>query len=582
MSLTQPPPLTTDAVRALVSDEGVWERAQRLWQQGLVEDTERRGRLLLGQVHGSEMLPYTTSAEPPAFRRRKWAWHCTCPYHEIYGGPCKHAIALLLEWAIRPERFAATASLDERLATERRAEWLALIRESLYDSPVLQRLLALEPETKRPLGRPLNLSPYDEQLRYAVRRYGDDTEKQQQLFGGILETAAGYLRVGDAANAARLTTLVAGRLLALDERPKPLTTLLLNALALLEAATLDATWDADEQATWLRTVMRWWEGADPETSDRLMDLILHGYRAGDQREVERWLRDLLRKPVHANQQSNALWRQRVLAFLLAFYDFAGRNDAFLDLCWEEGEDALAARKLVEVGQIGDALELARQGLRSTEAHLTVAEALLRADQPDAARAAAEWGLRYGDRGRGALLAWLAEQTLEAGNVPGALSLAQQAWEEGTTLARYRVLREAALRAEAWPDLRRELHAALEHRGEVPLLVEVFMDEDEWQSAAALLPVTGLRREELTAAVAEGMAAAQPDDAIHLLFDLADLRADEKSRPAYARAANALLAAQSLAEATHLEPVFAARLHDFLDNHSRQSALKEELARQEIV
>jgi hypothetical protein len=126
-----------------------------------------------------------------------------------------------------------------------------------------------------------------------------------------------------------------------------------------------------------------------------------------------------------------------------------------------------------------------------------------------------------------------------------------------------------------------LHAALEHRGEVALLVEVLMDEDEWQSAAALLPVTGARREELTAAVAEGMADAQPDDAIHLLFDLADLRADEKSRPAYARAANALLAAQSLAEATHLETVFAARLHDFLDSHSRQSALKEELAKQEI-
>ncbi len=581
MSQTQPPTLSPNDVRALVRDDALWERAGRTWKQGGVGNAARRGRLLMAQVQGTEPLPYNTSAEPPRFRKKKWSWHCTCAYHEIHGGPCKHAIALLLEWAARPENFAAEASLDEQLATERRAEWLALIRESLYDSPALQRLLALEPEPRRRLGRPLNLSPFDEQLRYALNRHAGDTDKQQQLFGGILETAAGYLRVGDAANAARLTTLLIDRLLAVQERPRPLTTLLMNALTLLEAAALDATWDADEQAAWLRKVMGWWEAAELETSDRLMDLILHCYRAADQHPLERWLRDLLRKPVHANQQSSALWRQRVLAFLLAFYDVGGRDDAFLDLCWEEGEDALAARKLVEMGEVAEALDLAQQGLRGCEAHLTVAEALLQRGNPDAARIVATAGLRYHDRGRGALLAWLGERALDTGDPATALSLAQQAWEQAATLDRYRLLREAALRSEAWPDLRRELHAALEHRGEVALLVEVLMDEEEWQSAAALLPLAGARREELTAAVAHGLAAGQPDDAIHLLFDLADLRADEKTRPAYARAAHALLAAQSLAGATNHETIFAARLHDFLQNHSRQSALKEELARQEI-
>ncbi|MDQ4076335.1 MAG: hypothetical protein M3220_08815, partial [Chloroflexota bacterium] len=123
--------------------------------------------------------------------------------------------------------------------------------------------------------------------------------------------------------------------------------------------------------------------------------------------------------------------------------------------------------------------------------------------------------------------------------------------------------------------------ALEHAGEYALLVEILMEEEAWQSATTFLPLTDARRDDLTEAIAFSIADDMPDEAIHLLFDLADLRADGKSRPAYARAAQALLASQSLAEATGNEALFRARLRAFLDANARRPALKDEVARQGI-
>ncbi|MDQ4078640.1 MAG: SWIM zinc finger domain-containing protein, partial [Chloroflexota bacterium] len=462
MSPTTPPSITSDNARDLVRDEALWERGERLFAQEAVGAPTRRGRLLLGTIEGSAPEPYAISIEPPLPGKQQWRWHCTCPYFEIYGGPCKHNAALLLQWSTRPESFEVEASLDEQLAGEGRTHQLALIRETLRNTTTLQRLLRIEPEPKKPLGRLLNLAPYEEQLRYALQRYTENEEKQEQLFVSILETAAGYLRVEDAANAARLATLLTDTLLSMPKRPRVLRRLLFETLDLLEASTLDADWGPDEQATWLQRVTHWWEEADVlEISDRLLDLVFHCYRPTDIALVERWLRSLLRKPVQGNRLSSGFWRQRVLDFLLAFYDAAGRIDAFLDLCWEEGEDALAAQKLVRSGNVKDALQLAQQGLRSSNAHREVAAALLESGERDAAWRVAEAGLRYEDRGRGALLAWLAARALEQGESERALSLAQRAWEEGATLERYELLRRAAERAELWPNMRRALHAALE-------------------------------------------------------------------------------------------------------------------------
>ncbi len=583
MTLTLPP-LTREQAHALVPDEGLLARGQRLVERGAVVHLLRRGRTLLGNVVGSEPVPYAVQVEAPPPGKRRWGWHCTCPFFQIYGGPCKHSVALLLQWVEAPERFTAEASLDEALAGPQRGPWLALLRDTLHADPALRRLLAIEPERKRPLGRPIALAPYEEQLRYALRRFPEGGDDQAQRFRGVLETAAGYLRIQDAANAARLATLLAAALLPAPEWQTPpratqSARLLPDTLTLLEAAALDADWPPAERAAWLGRVMGWWEiTTELHVADRLLDMVLHSYQREELPQVEGWLRGLLRRPVQANRLSSALWRQRVLSFLLALYESADRTDALLDLCWEEGADALAARTLVERGNALAARQLAEQGLGSSNAHREVAAALLEAQEAEQAQAVARAGLRYQDGGRGALLAWLAARALESHEDARALSLAQQAWEQGPTLERYLLLREAAQRAEAWPDLQRALHAALEHQGAHGLLVEVLCEEEAWRAAAALLPCTAPRREELTELVARGMAGPLPDEAIPLLFDLAEVHAEGKSRPAYARAAQALLGAQSLAEATGNEALFAALLQGFLAAQARRPALRDEVSK----
>lgn len=581
MTSTQLPPLTPADVRALARDEALFDRAERLYLKGAVGAPTRRGGLLLAEVQGSDPDPYQTEAAGNPGGH--WRWRCTCPYFEIYGGPCKHGLALLLEWAHRPDAFKEEASLEEQLAGPARTRWLALLREMLRETPELKRLLAIEPERKRPLGRPLDLAPYEGQLDYALQ-HEEEGREQARHFRALLETAAGYLRVGDGANATRLTTLLVERLLPLSPRPRPLTRLLFESLTLLEAAALDTTWSAEEQASWLGQLMRWWEGQvgqAPRVAERLLDLILHSYRETDRRAVEGWLRGLLRRPRQGNRLSSTPWRQRVLRFLLAFYEGAERLPELLELCWEEGDDAFAARKLVERGEVAEARRLARTGLGSCQAHRLVAAALLDTGEPESAWQIAQEGLRYQDQGRGALLAWLAARALEQERVEQALSLAQQAWESGPSLERYQLLRESAQRAELWPDLCRDLQASLEHQGTFDLLVEALMEEEAWHSAAALLPLVGPRRDELTERLARAMAASAPAEALQLLFDLAELRAEGRSRPAYVQSAQAILGAESLADVSGQRALYEARLRAFLESHRRLPALHDELAKKGV-
>lgn len=575
-----------DQIRALAPDD-IFARGHEYWRAGAVVAPIQQGPVLRALVGGSRAEPYEVSVEfGPGGRP---GYTCDCP---DFGGlprrrkrPCKHIVAVLLQWAHQPETFEQQAPIEALLAGAERDALLEEIKDVLRREPALADVLAQPPERQPQRRVPIHLAQVDRQINFALSRHRDEPEVLHDRLVAILEQGGALIQSGDPTNAARLLTRLLARLLPLldeeDLDPRRLAALTHRTLEALELAALEATWPAGERQAWLPQLMAWWAEDRHGLADALMDLILHSYRPEDAALVESWLRDLLRKPRHVAQRTRRWWRERVLQFLLAFYEATGCHQAFLDLCWEEDEDARAALKFAELGQLEEARRLAKQGLGSAASHQALAEQLWQRGQAALALEVAELGIRYQDGWRPALLTWLAGHELALSEARPALRSALAAWRSAPSLERYRLLRAAAGLNDRWPGLRREAQQLLEQRREIGLLVEVLLDEGDLGGAAALLPAVepAARREALTLRVADALLqAGEPAEAIPLFFDAADLMIAGRTRAHYARAARLLARTRQIAQAAGPALLFENHLRALLSSYHRRRALLEELAR----
>lgn len=581
------PELPLAALSDLVRDDALYQRGVEMAQKGAVKEAARRGDLLLAHVQGSEPLPYSVTLEPPRTPRgRRWGVNCTCPYYEIHNTYCKHIIAVFYLWATQPEQFTIEPTLDEELAGMERPNWLELVQESLTHDPTITHLLSLPPERPRPLRRAINLTPYEEQLRFALLPKHEPA-KQAQLAHSLLESAAGFQRIGDSPNAIRIASLLAERVI--EQNDKAFEKLLFTALSLLELAAIvpysplrdgatgkGGRFDDDERGAWLGRLFVWWGfvADHPTLADRLLDLILHSYTPATEGQVIAWLRAQLRRPIHANQKSHQGWRTRIRTFLLAYYEARHNNNALLELSWEEGDDRRAAITLARQGDTTETVALARSGLGDATTHRMVAELLAEQGYQEAAQQVAEAGRGYHDRGRSALLTWLAQDALAHGERENAHRDALAAWRITPTVERYQLL------AHTTTDLQRlnTMLAALR----TDLKVEILLSEAQWEAAAALLPESGARRAELTETLARAVADILPDRALELLFDLATLHAHTTTRAGYYHAVRALLAAQTVAFNQSQSSKFADLLQQFRITHHRKTKLLSALSENGIA
>jgi uncharacterized Zn finger protein len=573
--VASPPDLSIEALRRFVRDDALYQRGIDVAERGAVVGAWRRGNLLLAHVQGSDPLPYSVTLEAPA-KGKRWGIGCTCPYNTIYSSLCKHAVAVFYLWATQPDIFSIEPTLDEELAGAERPRWLAIIRESLATDPAMTELLALPPERAKPLRRAINLAPYEEQLRFALLPK-HEPPKQAQLARSVLESAAGYQRIGDSPNALRIATLLAETLI--QQHEKAFDKLLQTTLTLLELAALSHSptplslpeRESQEEGAWLGRVFVWWSyvADDPALAERLLDLILHSYSPVTEGQVIAWLRAQLRHPIHANQKSHHAWRERIRAFLLAYYEAKQNNDALLDLCWEEGDDRRAAITLARQGDATEAIRLARLGLGDATTHRMVAELLAEQGATEAAFTIAHAGRGYHDRGRAALLTWLAQYALAQGTHHQAYEDALAAWKIAPTLERYQLLKNAHPPETSLAPLLADIRADLR--------VEILIDEEQWEVAAALLPKSGVRRAELTETLARTLSDTHPKRAIELLFELATLHAQQGTRAGYAQAVRALLAAQTVAFSQSETLEFASLLQRFRISHHRKHKLLSSLA-----
>jgi hypothetical protein len=114
--------------------------------------------------------------------------------------------------------------------------------------------------------------------------------------------------------------------------------------------------------------------------------------------------------------------------------------------------------------------------------------------------------------------------------------------------------------------------SIEDRAQKDLLIEILTSEGHWKEAAALLPESGPRRAELTERLALAMADSEPEHAIRLLFDLANLHARSGTRAGYSQSVRALLGANTIVSNQSGKKEFDSLLQKFKIAHRRKTRL----------
>ncbi len=96
--------ITISQVQALTAPDVFGRGFQYYRNRAVVELTQTESGTLWARVRGNAPAPYTvtiSSVGPTGL-----FWECTCPFAEAHSEPCKHVVAVLLNWMERRDRLA--------------------------------------------------------------------------------------------------------------------------------------------------------------------------------------------------------------------------------------------------------------------------------------------------------------------------------------------------------------------------------------------------------------------------------------------------------------------------------------------
>ena len=232
------------------------------------------------------------------------------------------------------------------------------------------------------------------------------------------------------------------------------------------------------------------------------------------------------------------------------------------------------RRLLRLGRIDEALDLARQESDSSSKCLSAARALWNAGQGDEAIAIARHGLALpGPKDR--LMAWLTERYLESGEARSALEMELARFEEHPSLSRYRAVAVIARQLEQWEALRHDVILSLKERHDVASLVEIYLMEGEIDAAIDMVLVEHTP-EEHTVKVARAAARERPYRAIEIYKRLVERLIERGDRQHYRRAAEYARHLRDLYRALGMEREWERYKAALLTRNARRPALAEEL------
>ncbi|HJW89760.1 MAG TPA: SWIM zinc finger family protein [Anaerolineales bacterium] len=532
--------LTEEIIRQRASEQS-FQRGREYYEVRAIYDPSWQampgGIVLMAYCEGSSAPSYRLRVELDAGGVR--ATSCTCPYD--WGGDCKHIVALLLMYLHQPEEFNEQRSLSELLAGLEKDELLALLTRLVQKDPDLYDELELaipavqlaaqqktaaqskSAETQQKRQTQVSESVYRKQVKRILKQsryYEEDYDEWGSSpaylnnLEEVQQTAKKFIDAGDAEGAMIILRVLLEETLAdydgemdydgdfasfIQSLGMPLAEAILSAelddmarqeLRVSMEELLDDVDDVIE-ASDLEVILAaldydWAELPDKETQ-------------WEELEEEEWM--LLDELQQA--RLNVLERQ-------------GRLNEFLQLA-ESADPYRYTLKLLELGRVDEAIA-ASQRLEYDRDILLVAKRLREAGRLKDAITLAERGLELEGNSAHEVGTWLAPLEEAQGKSDMALLAYRTAFDAHPSIELYRHIKR--LSGSNWKNLRQALVQKVNTAHMPDTLVDIHLEEHEWDAAIALAEKEtwyGILLEK----VADAVIPHRPDWVIHLALKQSD-------------------------------------------------------------
>ncbi len=559
----------TDAIIRASSNEKSFARGQELYRNDAISDAAVQGNILTGLCEGAQSPFYKVSAELDGGGIR--AASCDCEYN--FDGYCKHIIALLLAYAHKPKQFAVRKEPAELIAGLDRERLVALVvklmreRPELYDTveaAVSAPSAAGKGKTQAAKRKKVDVEPYRRRVRSLMRSSGYDgygyAGGLASELGGVEKTAMEFLDAGDAETALRilLTLLEETRdcfesvddsdgdlgdyfsglgetlaevILSLDGDDQPRAELL-SHLEKIDRNFSDYGVDGMEVAIaaakygWGSELPHAQAGQIVTVADDEWDDDDEGDGGGS--EVFTTSGSLQLGSYGGESVEQALTRAK-----LNVLERQGRTDEYLALCLHTGAHLRYAQKLVALARTPEAVKYAHKRFETADDALKLAQQLREAGKLDEALSVGERGLKLGGS-KAALGEWLGPVEEAQGRAAQALEAWQAAFHYSPSLAVWQTIKRLA--GARWEQLKPQLVPSLEKHYSRQPLVEVLLEEQEWDAAMAVADKEKYDYR-LAAVVADGLIVHRPEWVIGASIKQADILIEKTQSKYYSHAAD---------------------------------------------
>ena len=566
-------PRLTEAAIARLTLGQTFQRGLEYYHEGNIIEPVRRGDRLQAYCQGSMPEPYRVAVH--LGDQGQVEAYCTCPYD--WGGICKHAVALLLTWVHEPQAFREEPPVEEVLAGYSREELVALVKEMLRREPELEVLLDRPRAAQARAGAsPIDLGPYYREVAYALRR--DDPADTAAELGDLAGVAERMLEEGDSLNAGSLFHLLLAEVVPayeeLYDEDGEVSAVLEDCAAGLTRCLEAGAPSPDLRKAWLEALVE----------AGLKDVEMGGINLApsareallEQATEEEW--QWIEARVREDLEGAEGWRREALVGLLAERrERAGRTGEARSLVLELGTPSQRAFQLVEMGCFEEAIALAREHFQKMPGLVDkFADALVAAGAgPAAAAYVSELVSREGPRH--GYLSWLARYYQERGDLGTALQYHQRVLLEYPSLEDYRALREVAVSLGRWDELHPYVLGWLRRRGDVTLLVDIALEEDDVARALELLPEVGpIHCHTYLAKVAQAAEKGYPRQALELYRHLVEMAIAGRQRNTYREAARLLQRMHPLYRRLKAEGEWETYIRSLASQHRKLRALQDEL------
>jgi uncharacterized Zn finger protein len=296
-------------------------------------------------------------------------------------------------------------------------------------------------------------------------------------------------------------------------------------------------------------------------------------------EIRKWITAAIKNVTGSEWSQN--YHREVWGRLLLLFADEENVDEFLEQAGKQGLHKPVFDKLIQLGRLDDALEVARQHLTTSGwERLQAAQALYAAGREGDALAFAKAGLPDNDL---RLTEWVAEEYARRGDTASALELQLTRWQPRPSMQLYETLEQLAKKLGQWASLRPRLLAELEQGPHPTLLADIYLRDKEWDAAWAVaenvkasMPAWTAGWGNLRLHVAQASDKQRPEKAISVYLEASERLIQQRGRGNYQIAAGYLRRARDLLKATHRSDEWQKTIADLRQRHRNLPALQDEL------